>query len=238
MRSQRFGVVSNGRVPGAPHASGAKLARALRHEHELVSHARPLMEFVYEQTRNSDCMVILADSGGMLLEALGDPPFIERADRVALRPGAIWHEQWRGTNAIGTALADKAPAVVNGSEHYLERNAFLTCSAAPITDPSGRLLGAIDISGDRRSYSHHTLGLVRSAAKMIEHRLFRRRHSNYLLLRLHTQPEGLDTFCKLLVSGILPLFASHVELRNGVPFSPFITPTSLNNFPIAYRAAV
>lgn len=39
-------------------------------------------------TRNSDSMVILADDRSMLLQSLGDPDFLSRADRVVPMPGA------------------------------------------------------------------------------------------------------------------------------------------------------
>ncbi|HEY4957079.1 MAG TPA: sigma-54-dependent Fis family transcriptional regulator [Caldimonas sp.] len=199
-RSRDFGLAPDGRTPGAPHASGAQLARALEHRRTLVSHARPVMEFLCEQIRDSDSMVILADPQGMLLHALGDSGFSDKAARVALRPGAIWHEQWRGTNAIGTALAAGTAVVVHGAEHYLQRNAFLTCAAAPIADPAGRLLGVLDISGDHRGYHPHTLGLVRSAACMIEHQLFEAQHSAALRLRLHARPEGIGTVTEGLLA--------------------------------------
>jgi len=195
-RSAGFGLAPSGRTPGAPHASSAQLARALEHQRELVAHARPVMEFLFDQVRDSGSLVILADAQGLLLQSLGDAPFVDRAERVALRPGAIWHEQWRGTNAIGTALADGAPVVVHGAEHYLERNGFLTCTAAPITDPGGRVLGVLDLSGDQRGHHRHTLALVRSAARMIEHRLFDTRHGAGLRLRLHAQPEGIGTLAE------------------------------------------
>jgi transcriptional regulator of acetoin/glycerol metabolism len=66
-----------------------------------------------------------------------------RAERVALRPGATWSEQYRGTNAIGTALTDDRALVVHAQEHFLERNGFLTCAAAPIHAADGRLLGCL-----------------------------------------------------------------------------------------------
>jgi transcriptional regulator of acetoin/glycerol metabolism len=199
-RSRQFGLLPNGRTQGAPHASGAQLARALEHRRALVSHARPVMEFLSEQIRDTDSLIILADSQGMLLHSIGDAGFADKAARVALRPGAIWHEQWRGTNAIGTALAAGTAVVVHGAEHYLERNAFLTCAAAPIADPDGQLLGVLDISGDHRNYHRHTLGLVRSAARMIEHQLFEARHGGGLKLRLHAQPEGIGTVTEGLVA--------------------------------------
>jgi transcriptional regulator of acetoin/glycerol metabolism len=155
------------------------------------------MEFLAEQTQGTDSMVILAGADGVVLTALGDLHFVDRAERVALRPGATWCEQVRGTNAIGTALAEAQPLVVHAGEHYLERNGFLTCAAAPILAPGGTLMGALDISGDQRGYHRHTLGLVRSAVRMIEHRLFDTRHDprhwSGLRLRLHAHAEGLGT---------------------------------------------
>ena len=203
-RSWQAGLQPCGRMPGAPHASGAQLARALEQQRELVAHAQPVMEFLAEQTQGTDSMVILAGPDGVLLQALGDLQFIGRAERVALRPGATWSERYRGTNAIGTALADAQAVVIHAEEHYLERNGFLTCAAAPIVGPSGSLLGVLDVSGDHRGYHRHTLGLVRSAARMIEHRLFDTRHDPRqwpgLRIRLHGQAEGLGTLTEGLLA--------------------------------------
>ncbi|WP_431049810.1 sigma-54-dependent Fis family transcriptional regulator [Roseateles sp. L2-2] len=193
LRSRDFGLSPVGRPPGAPHASGAQLRRALERQHELVAHARPVMEDLFAQTGDGEGLVILADAQGLLLGALGDGRFVDRAQRVALRPGAIWDERWRGTNAIGTALAEQRPVAVLGGEHFLERNAFLSCTAAPIRDPQGRVLGVLDISGEQRGFQRHTLALVRSAARMVEHRLFQTRHADGLRLQMHVQPEGLGT---------------------------------------------
>lgn len=203
MRSWQAGLQPCGRLPGAPHASGPQLARALELQREFVALAQPVMEFLAEQTQDTESMVILAGPDGLLLRALGDLQFASRAERVALRPGAIWQEQYRGTNAIGTALADAQAVVVHAQEHYLERNGFLTCAAAPILGPGGNLQGVLDVSGDHRGYHPHTLGLVRSAARMIEHRLFEARHAGEwpgLRLRLHAQPEGIGTLTEGLLA--------------------------------------
>ena len=66
------GLSPDGRAPGTPHASAPQLARAQELQRDLLSHARPVMEFLHEQTRDTDSMVILADAQGMLLHALGD----------------------------------------------------------------------------------------------------------------------------------------------------------------------
>jgi transcriptional regulator of acetoin/glycerol metabolism len=199
-RSREFGLSPDARTPGAPHASGAQLTRALEQRGTLVAHARPVMEFLCEQIQDANSIIVLADSQGMLLHSLGDACFADKAARVALRPGAIWHEQWRGTNAIGTALAAGTAVVVNGAEHYLERNRFLTCAATPIMDPTGHVLGVLDISGDHRSYHRHTLALVRSAARMVENQLFQARFGAGRQLRLHGQPEGIGSVTEGLLA--------------------------------------
>ena len=196
-RSAQAGLAPQGRRHGAPHASAAQLARAMQRQYELLSHAQPVLDYMAQQVAGAPSLLILADAQGMLLRTLGDTDVAGRAERVALRPGAHWAEAWRGTNAIGTALAEEAPVVVHGGQHYLERNGFLTCAAAPIIDPAGRLMGAFDISGEQRSHHPsslgHTLGLARSAARMVEHRLFDTWHAGSLRLRLHPQAEGLGT---------------------------------------------
>jgi transcriptional regulator of acetoin/glycerol metabolism len=200
-RCYRAGLAPVGRLPEVPHLSACQLARAAELQREFIAHARPVMEYLHAQTRDSGSMVILADDRGVLLQALGDTDFLGRAERVALMPGASWHERYRGTNAIGTALAESSAVTIHAGEHYLERNGFLTCAAAPVTAPNGRLLGVLDISGDQRGRHPHTFGLVQAAAQMIENRLFETSHGASLRLRFHTLAEGIGT----VAEGILAL---------------------------------
>jgi transcriptional regulator of acetoin/glycerol metabolism len=193
-RSVDAGLAPDGRLADVYRLDDAELARTRENQHELIAHARPVMEYLHAQTRDSGSMVTLADEKGVLLQALGDPDFLTRADRVALSPGTSWHERHRGTNAIGTALAEARPLVVHGGEHFLERNGFLSCAAAPLVAPDGKLLGVLDISGDERQHHPHTFGLVRTAAQMVENRLFDACHAHNLRIRFHTMAEGIGTF--------------------------------------------
>ncbi|RRD58929.1 sigma-54-dependent Fis family transcriptional regulator [Comamonadaceae bacterium OH2545_COT-014] len=186
------------RVGTAP-LTRLEVARATERQHELLAHARPVMQYLMGQTREHAGMVILADADGLLLHALGDAPFLQRAERVALAPGASWHEHHRGTNAIGTALAEAAPVMVHGAEHFLECNGFLTCAAAPVTAPDGQVLGVLDFSSERQRHHPRIFDLVRAASQMIENRLFAARHGRQLRLHLHPLPEGLGT----LAEGVL-----------------------------------
>ena len=200
-RSLAAGLSPGERLSNGDNLSGSELQRALSRNHDLVSHSRPVMEYLFEQVRQSQSMVILADNRGVLMHTLGDVEFLGKAERVALMSGACWHEQQRGTNAIGTALAEAAGVEIHGSEHYLERNGFLTCAAAPIVSATGELLGVLDISGDQRSRHPHTSGLVNTAARMIENRLVLAASQRQIRLHLHAQPEGIGS----VVEGIVAL---------------------------------
>ncbi|MBH1986653.1 MAG: GAF domain-containing protein, partial [Burkholderiales bacterium] len=190
-RSQHAGLSPLGGLLEPPLCSDSELRQALQTERDFLAQARPVMDFVFDQMRDSGSLVVLSNARGLLLHSLGDADFLGRAERVSLRPGALWHESDRGTNAIGTALAEGQPVVIQGAEHYLERNGFLTCSAAPVFGPRGQLRGVLDISGDHRGHHPHTFALVRSAARMIEDRLFHARHAQDRVLRLHPLAEGL-----------------------------------------------
>ena len=199
-RSLAAGLAPSERLAQGDNLSGSELQRALARNHDLVSHSRPVMEYLFEQVRHSQSMVILADNRGVLMHTLGDVDFLGKAERVALMSGASWHEQQRGTNAIGTALAEASGVEIHGSEHYLERNGFLTCAAAPIVSANGELLGVLDISGDQRSRHPHTLGLVNTAARMIENRLVTAACQRHIRLHLHPHPEGIGSVAEGIVA--------------------------------------
>ena len=158
-RSLQFGL--DDRAQPDPDAQPrAGLAELLARNEALWTHARPVMETLREQIAGTDSMVLLTDSAGTVLHTLGDDEFLSKAERVALRPGVLWSEQRRGTNAIGTALAERSAVQIHGHEHYLRANHILTCSCAPIRDPMGQVIGALDVSGDHRAPHKHTLCLL------------------------------------------------------------------------------
>jgi transcriptional regulator of acetoin/glycerol metabolism len=159
----------------------------------LYSHALPVMETLHAQIVDTQSMVLLTDSNGVILHSLGDSDFVAKAKRVALCAGVSWAESDRGTNAIGTALADAQPTVVHGGEHFLQANRILTCSCAPIADPFGRTIGTLDVSGDTRGFHKHTLALVRMSAQIIENHLFANQFADALRVRFHARAEFIGT---------------------------------------------
>lgn len=154
---------------------------------------RPEVEALYADAEATDSIVILTNPQGLVLDTIGSLDFAQRAAQVALRPGVPWSERIVGTNAIGTALAERSAIEVRGAEHYLECNRILTCSASPIFGPQGEVLGVLDLSGPADIHHAHALGLVRLAAEQIEHRLFDTGFEQADLVRLHTDPTMLGT---------------------------------------------
>ncbi|MEJ6003512.1 sigma-54-dependent Fis family transcriptional regulator [Paucibacter soli] len=191
-RCRAFGLVSTG-SPDLGRLAPEPLRELQARNARLCAQALPVMDMLYEQLMHAQSMVLLTDASGTILHALGDPGFLGRAQQVALAPGALWAEADKGTNAVGTALMTEAPTLVHGQEHYLKAMQFLTCSAAPIFDHRGGLLGVIDVSGDRRSYHPHTLALAGMSARMIEAQWFVDRFRHSMRLHFHAQPQALGT---------------------------------------------
>jgi sigma-54 dependent transcriptional regulator, acetoin dehydrogenase operon transcriptional activator AcoR len=164
------------------------LEEKLHRKQDLCRVARPFMRDLYYFVSGSEFQVILTDEDGYLLEVLGDPKILSRTRNVHLCPGARWSEAAKGTNAIGTALVEKQPVQIFAWEHFCEHNQFLTCSAAPIQDVDGAILGVLDVSGDCRYANPHTLGMVVATVRAIENqlRLEQTNHKLYIASRYST----------------------------------------------------
>ena len=191
-RSRQHGLESQFQADYGPAAKGE--LESVREESQfLFQHAAPVMETLYDQIMNTHSMVLLTSSRGMVLHSLGDTDFLEKATRVALMPGVDWSEEQKGTNAIGTALYEQEALTVHGQQHFLSANQFLTCSCAPIFDPQGQVIGALDVTGDHQSYHHHTLALVRMSAQMIENHMYADVFQNAVRIHFHARAEFLGT---------------------------------------------
>ena len=198
-RSQAFGLCAGESVEPTPMNRG-DLRMLIEQNRILHRHAVPAMETLYQQITNTHNMVILTDASGVILHSLGDDDFVEKANRVALQPGVAWSEQCRGTNAIGTAIAAGKPTLVHADQHFLKANHFLTCSAAPISDHHGRVIGVLDVSGDQRSFHNHTMALVRMSALMVENQLFSATFEDAITLHFHARPEFIGTLMEGIAS--------------------------------------
>lgn len=157
---------------GLPIVQSDGLSCVLTQHHDLVQACLPVMSEARDFLSESGTVMLLTDPAGLVIEMAGDPRAVEEAKGVRLEPGARWHENDCGTNAIGTALLARAPVQVHAAEHFCQGIKRWTCSATVIRDAyDGDVLGALDISGLSSTYNQHALALVVAAATRIEERL-------------------------------------------------------------------
>jgi hypothetical protein len=118
---------------------------------------------------DGDHLMAVCDAHGRLLWVEGTASVLRGAESMNFVPGARWDEAHAGTNAPGTALAVDHPLQIFATEHFSRGVQRWTCAAAPIHDPAtGRLLGAIDVTGGDHLANPHSLALVRATALAAE----------------------------------------------------------------------
>ncbi|MFF0200229.1 GAF domain-containing protein [Streptomyces sp. NPDC005017] len=117
-------------------------------------------------------LVAVCDAHGRLLWVEGHPRTRREAGRMNFVPGARWAESAMGTNAPGTAVAVDRPVQVFAAEHFTRQVQPWTCAAAPVHDPrTGRVIGAVDITGGDDLAHPHSLAFVQAVARAAESQL-------------------------------------------------------------------
>ncbi|MFJ9808611.1 GAF domain-containing protein [Streptomyces sp. NPDC101158] len=156
-------------------------ARVELDEEELAGHREghplgavmPLIrELVGAYARDGEHLLAVCDAAGRMLWVEGHPGTLRKARGMNFVAGARWSETAAGTNAPGTALAVGRPVQVCAAEHFRRPVREWTCAAAPVHDPhSGRLLGAVDITGGDGLAHPHSLAFVQAVARAAESQL-------------------------------------------------------------------
>ncbi|MGE7906540.1 sigma-54-dependent Fis family transcriptional regulator [Peribacillus sp. NPDC094092] len=195
---------------------------------ELLYHSSPILEEVYRSINGLESILLLAAPEGYIIETVGDPAFIRHADNVSLRKGANWLEDSKGTNAIGTAIVEKNPVLIHGSQHFHQDNHFLTCAASPIYHPDGHLLGVLNLSSHQQNYHPFSVSLVQRVADSIKQALLlshtQKREKNLYFI-YDSYPDPLITLDKEGRVTDLNLAASHVIGTLKKPVSNIISGT-------------
>ncbi|MFJ3672746.1 GAF domain-containing protein [Streptomyces sp. NPDC090106] len=145
---------------------------AYRAEHPL-SRVMPLFrELLGTFAADGEHLLAVCDAHGRLLWVEGHASTRHKAGLMNFVPGARWAESAVGTNAPGTAVAVGRPVQVFAAEHFIRQVQPWTCAAAPVHDPrTGRVLGAVDITGGNGLAHPHSLGLVQAVARAAESHL-------------------------------------------------------------------
>ncbi|MBK7398186.1 MAG: sigma-54-dependent Fis family transcriptional regulator [Myxococcales bacterium] len=144
-RALRAGAVPDG--PSLPLGVTDHAVRESRARLEpLIDVGSPFEAFA-EAVEEAGFAAFLADVDGVVVRRQGSGALDHTLLTTRLLEGACWGEPARGTNAIGTVAAERAPVAVVGAAHFERRNHALVCYAAPIHDVRGELVAVLDASG-------------------------------------------------------------------------------------------
>lgn len=141
----------------------------LRASHALRTVVPLMRETLLDIADASEHLMCVTDRDGTIMWREGSRSVCTTADSIGLREGISWSERSSGTNAMGTALALDEAVQIYSAEHLVRTYRLWSCAAAPIHDPdTGRMLGAVDVSGTLQSLHPAMVSLVKAAALLAE----------------------------------------------------------------------
>jgi len=184
--------------PDAPNVIDTRALADRRAQYsDLVRIASAEIDRLYEQIAGSGYALVLTDATGIILYEKVDPTLKDLFRGAGIVPGADWSEKSRGTNGMGTCLAERKPVTVHRNDHFYTHHIGLTCFGVPIRGPVDDLVAVLDAScvgAHDRGMHTHTMALVNLSAHIIEKCLFLRHHEQHPVLRFHSRPDLVDMF--------------------------------------------
>ncbi|MGO5090942.1 sigma-54-dependent Fis family transcriptional regulator [Clostridium sp. LCP25S3_F10] len=169
-RSVCFGIEEN-RVFPKKILKGDEITNNIEKNKSFLKIASQFIEILYDFLKGSEFFIILTDKEGCILKIIGDKEVMDIANNLNMVVGAFMSENSIGTNAMGTAIKENIPIQISEKEHFIKAYHRWTCSAAPIHDIDGDIIGCLNLTGDRDMVHSHTLGLVVAAVKSIENQI-------------------------------------------------------------------
>ena len=205
----------------------------LRASHSLRTVVPLIRNILVDIADASQHIMCVTDCDGTVLWREGAATVCTAADPVGLREGANWGERSIGTNAMGTAVALDEAVQIYSAEHLVKTYRLRSCAAAPIYDPdTGRLLGAIDMSGTLEVLHPAMVSLVKATAQLAESHLRTemmirdeemRSRNLPLLLSLRDDPGALVTASgRVLASEPYGYWPNRIKV--GANLEPLILP--------------
>jgi sigma-54 dependent transcriptional regulator, acetoin dehydrogenase operon transcriptional activator AcoR len=173
--------------------------RDIRRKNDRLIHlAKIEMKRLHSQISDGDHVIAFADPHAALLEVL----FHKRTANIwaGVAPGLRLDERFCGTNALGTAAFCRQPIIVHALEHFFHSSGNTSCTASPVMDPDGDVVGIIDISSDCRCQWRQMRELVSMSALNIEAGLFRDRFGANVVLQFHRREEFTNTLDAALIA--------------------------------------
>jgi PAS domain S-box-containing protein len=177
---------------------GNEVSENINNNRDLLRVASPFMELLYNFLEDSGFFIILTDKEGCILNLVGDKEVVQASQELNMIIGAYMDEKSIGTNAMGTAIKVDSPIQISATEHFITAYHRWTCSAAPIHNEQGDIIGTLNLTGSSELVHPHTLGLVAAAVKSIENQM----KSELVQNRLAEAYSYLNTIMESISTGI------------------------------------
>ncbi|WP_260928780.1 helix-turn-helix domain-containing protein [Novosphingobium sp. 9] len=217
-------------------AGGNVLGMLRERNGELLRVASPVLDSLFGSVGASGCSVLLSDAEGVILEQRSRSGDTELFESIGLVAGAAWSEAAEGTNGIGTCLVEQRAVTVLRNEHFASRNIGVACMDAPVFDPEGCLVAALDVSSCRADLGDATAAmvaaLVQEASRTIEREFFRQRFSGARIVLAGSEGSGLGSRPALLAVDRDDLVIGATRLarqRLGLGCEPSFAPRPLSD---------
>lgn len=165
--------------------SGRKLKEIQQNNNILLQQAIPLLQRLLPVLKQNHQIIHLVNPEGHIIYHEGELIFATQAQAIQFQTGANWHENNKGTNAIGIALLKKEAIVVKGDQHFYTENHYISCASSPIFSSSGELIGVVNISGSRTQDYMSALTFASLTAERIQTQLLlaESNHEHSVMLR-------------------------------------------------------
>jgi sigma-54 dependent transcriptional regulator, acetoin dehydrogenase operon transcriptional activator AcoR len=139
----------------------------------LVRAAGPVVDRLADQLAGIRAWAFLADHECRLVRhVVGQRALISELEARGAFPGARFAEDVVSTNGLGTAVEQRRPFLVAGSEHFRAYESAATTAGAPVRDPvTRRLVGLLNVNCSYELTSGLLLPFVTELARAIEARL-------------------------------------------------------------------
>ena len=188
--------------------TGDELKKILEVNKELIEISKPYIDMVAESVDDKDFIIILTDKNGCILYIRGASEIRDELEKLNLKVGAYMDEKNMGTNAMSMAISEDRCIQITAKEHYISIFQSLTCSAAPIHNSKGEIIGTLNLTGKSNMKHPHTLGLVIFGVKAIENEILRintknilNQTYNYMKTVIENVDKGIiiiDTYGKII----------------------------------------
>lgn len=185
-----------GRHAGPRIVTQQELRQHRQESEELLGMARHGMEDLYRRVNALGYVLLLSNAHGITVDAIGDAELDRELRHAGLIAGSEWNESHVGTNGVGACLATGSAITVHRSDHFDAALTPLSCTAVPVHDTQGALIGILDLSHLQAPQDKISQALIlevmKSCARRVEMANLVRNHRSDWILRLNGSPEFLD----------------------------------------------